>query len=250
MFLYDMGVVSTPEPFHKLKNQGIILGEDNQKMSKSRGNVINPDDVIKEYGADSMRLYEMFMGPFEAVKPWSTQGIRGVYRFLNKVWAMQAKLQEVAVFDELKRLQHKLIKKVTEDIETFNFNTAVSSLMEATNTIAANSFVPQELFETFLILLSPFAPHFTEELWEKLGHKKSIALEKWPVYDTKMIREAQVELVVQVNGKLRDRIKVSTDISEQEARDKALASAKVKKYVKDAPKKVIFVKNKLINFVI
>lgn len=250
MFLYDIGIVSTPEPFHKLKNQGIILGEDGQKMSKSRGNVINPDDVIKEYGADSMRLYEMFMGPFEAVKPWSTQGIRGVYRFLNKVWLMQGKLQEVAVFDELKRLQHKLIKKVTEDIETFNFNTAVSSFMEAANTMAANTFVPKELFETFLILLSPFAPHFAEELWEKLGHKKSIALEKWPAYDSKMIKEAQVELVVQVNGKLRDRIKVSVDISEQEAQDKALTSAKVKKYVKAAPKKVIFVKNKLINFVI
>jgi len=250
MFLYDIGVVSTPEPFHKLKNQGIILGEDNQKMSKSRGNVINPDDVVKEFGADSMRLYEMFMGPFEAVKPWSTQGIRGVYRFLNKVWAMQEKLQEVAVFDELKRLQHKLIKKVTEDIETFNFNTAVSSLMEAVNTMAANSFVPKELFETFLILLSPFAPHFAEELWEKLGHKKSIVLEKWPAYDAKMIKEAQVELVVQVNGKLRDRIKVSTDISKQEAQDKALASAKVKKYVHGEPKKVVFVKNRLINFVV
>jgi len=249
MFLYDIGVVSTPEPFYKLKNQGIVLGEDNQKMSKSRGNVINPDDVIKEYGADSMRLYEMFMGPFEAVKPWSTQGIRGVYRFLNKVWSLQEKLQEVPVFDELKRLQHKLIKKVTEDIETFNFNTAVSSLMEAVNAMAANSFVPKELFEIFLILLSPLAPHFAEELWEKLGHKKSIALEKWPKYELKMIQETEADLIIQVNGKFRDIIKVVADISEKEALEKALSSQKVKKYVKGKPKKVIFVKNKLINFV-
>jgi len=250
MFLFDIGVVSTEEPFYKLRNQGIILGEDSRKMSKSRGNVINPDDVIKEFGADSMRLYEMFMGPFEDVKPWSTQGICGVYRFLNKVWLLQDKVKEGPAIEEFERLKHKLIKKVTEDIETFNFNTAVSSFMEAINTINKEEVVPKNLFETFLILLSPFAPHIAEELWEQLGHKKSITEEKWPEYDERKIQEEVVQFIVQVNGKLRDRVKAPVDSSEEEVKKLALDSEKVKKYIITEPQKVIFVKNRLINFVV
>lgn len=250
MFLYDIGVVSTEEPFYKLKNQGMILGEDSRKMSKSRGNVINPDDVIKEFGADSMRLYEMFMGPFEDVKPWSTQGIRGVYRFLNKVWSLQDKVKEGPAIEEFERLQHKLIKKVTRDIETFDFNTAVSSFMEAINTMNKESVVPKSLFETFLILLSPFAPHIAEELWEQLGHKKSITEEKWPEYDERKIQEEIVQFIVQVNGRLRDRVKALVNSSEEEVKKIALDSEKVKKYIQGRPKKVIFVKNRLINFVV
>jgi len=250
MFLYDLGVVSTPEPFKKLKNQGMILGEDGQKMSKSRGNVINPDDIIREFGADSMRLYEMFMGPFEDVKPWSTQGIRGVYRFLQKVWSLQEKVKEVSATKPIERLRHRLIKKITQDIETFNFNTAVSTFMETVNEISKNEVIPKIFWRTFLILLKPFTPHLAEELWERLGHKKNMTVERWPSFNEELIYEETVEIIVQVNGKLRDRIKISRDSSEQEVKKAALTSEKIKKYVSTDPKKVIFVKNRLINFVV
>jgi len=250
MFLYDLGVVSTEEPFKALKNQGIILGEDDQKMSKSRGNVINPDEVIKEYGADSMRLYEMFMGPFEDVKPWSTQGIRGVYRFLNKVWTLQEKVKEGPEIEEFERLKHKLIKKVTNDIETFNFNTVISSFMEAVNAMNKETMLPKSIFDTLLILLSPFAPHITEELWEKMGHKQKINQEKWPVYDEKMIQEDTVQFIVQIDGKLRDKIMAPFDSTEKEVIDLVMSSDKIKKYIKGNLKKVIFIKNKLINLVV
>ncbi len=246
--LHDEGLVSTKEPFIKLRNQGIILGEDGQKMSKSRGNVINPDDVIKTYGADTMRLYEMFMGPFEDVKPWSTKGIVGVRRFLERVWGLE-KLKTTIKNSKLDRLLHKTIKKVTEDIENFKFNTAISALMILANEMSVQAFTIGQ-FETFLKLLSPFAPHIAEELWEKLGRKGSIILEKWPVYDPLLIAEEEIDLVVQVNGKLRDTIRVKADISEEEAKKVAMESKKVKKWIEGKEiKKVIFVKGRLINIV-
>ncbi len=250
MFLFDLGVVSTPEPFCKLRNQGMILGEDGQKMSKSRGNVINPDEVIKEFGADSMRMYEMFMGPFAAVKPWSQQGIRGVYRFLQRVWQLQDKVKGISCPLPLEKLRHRLIKKITKDIETYNFNTAVSTFMETVNMIAKEEFVPKVFWRTFLILLKPFAPHLAEELWSRLGHEKNITVERWPNYNEALIKEDKVELIVQVNGKLRDRIKVPASSQAEEVKKIALTSEKIKKYVSGEPKKVIFVPNRLINFVV
>jgi leucyl-tRNA synthetase len=254
--LYDEGLVKTVEPFMKLKNQGIILGEDGVKMSKSRGNVINPDDVINQYGADTMRLYEMFMGPFEDVKPWSTKGIIGVRRFLERVWGLEklkvkSKKLKVTVQDsKLERLLHKTIKKVTEDIESFKFNTAISAMMILANEMAVQTFNVLQ-FEIFLKLLSPFAPHIAEELWEKLGHKKSIVIESWPKYDPALIVEEEIDLVVQINGKVRDTLRVKADINEEEAKKAALKSEKIKKWVEGKEiRKVIFVKGKLINIVI
>lgn len=250
MFLYDIEAVSTPEPFFKLKNQGMILGEDGQKMSKSRGNVINPDEVVKEFGADSMRMYEMFMGPFETVKPWSQQGIRGVYRFLQRVWQMQDKVKEISVPEPLEKLRHKLIKKISNDIESYNFNTAVSTFMETINTVAKNEIIPKVFWKTFLILLKPFAPHIAEELWERLGHEQIMIKEKWPTYKEGLTVDEEIEFIIQVNGKLRDRIRAPLDSREQDITSLAMNSEKIKKYVSAAPKKIVFVKNKLINIVV
>jgi leucyl-tRNA synthetase len=250
MFLYDLGVVSTPEPFNSLKNQGMILGEDGQKMSKSRGNVINPDEVIEEFGADSMRLYEMFMGPFETVKPWSKQGIRGVYRFLQRVWDLQERVKEISVPEPLEKLRHKLIKKITNDIETYNFNTAVSTFMETINQLATYDTIPKVFWRTFLVLLKPFAPHMAEELWERLGHEQSMTAEKWPTYNEQLLLETEIQIIVQVNGTLRDRLVVPVGSDDEVVKKVALTSNKVKKYVVGQPKKVIVVKDKLINFVI
>ncbi len=274
-FLYDIGVVSTNEPFSRLVNQGIILGEDGEKMSKSRGNVISPDSVIKKYGADSLRMYEMFMGPLTFAKPWNTQGVIGIYRFLNRVWSLineekekSKKVKEKDVFkmtpeakkklkeniEELEKIRHQTIKKVTEDIESMHFNTAISSLMEYVNGLYQ---IPKEKInkkhqETLILLLSPFAPHLAEELWQGvLKHKKSVGLEKWPIYKTEIAEEKSFTLVVQVNSKVRDKILVSKGIKESEAKKIAKNSPQVKKYLKKQKiKKVVFVKDRLINFVI
>ncbi|MEW6407708.1 MAG: leucine--tRNA ligase [Patescibacteria group bacterium] len=267
-FLYDQGLVNTPEPFMKLRNQGLILGEDGQKMSKSRGNVINPDEVIKKYGADTMRMYEMFMGPFEEVKPWSTKGIIGIRRFLERVWNIYQKSQipnpkfqikskiqnPKSKITDLNRLLHKTIKKVTEDIENFKFNTAISSMMIFVNQLSAisnqQSAINKEILEKFLQILSPFAPHLAEELWERLGHKKSIFDEAWPEYDKNLIKEDFFELVIQINGKVRDRLKAKVDISQSEALELAKNQEKIKKHIAGRKiKKVIFVHKKLINIV-
>ena len=234
--LYDLGCVSTKEPFKKLVNQGMILGEDGQKMSKSRGNVVNPDNVIADYGADSMRLYEMFMGPLEAIKPWSMQGVEGVYRFLQKTWRMivdeeTGRLDEVveeAQPDEATmRLLHQTIKKVGDDIESFGFNTAISQMMIFVNHLGKQAVRPKSVVEKFVLILAPFAPHITEELWQKLGHKDSLAYEPWPEYDKELIKEKQIELAVQVNGKIKDRIVVAADADEKRIESEALSSTKV-----------------------
>jgi len=249
-FLYDIGVVSTKEPFKKLMHVGLILAEDGRKMSKRWNNVINPNDVIEKFGADSIRLYEMFMGPFTQSVAWSTDGIKGTRKFLEKVWKFQDKIDNIEGKNTFS-LTHKTVKKVGKDIENFRFNTAVSAMMILANEIEKSEKVSSEDYEMFLKILSPFAPHIAEELWEKLGHKESIFKESWPKYNPKLIKDEEIELVIQINGKLRDRIRVVADISEKEAKKLAMESEKIKNSIagKEA-KKVIFVKGKLINIVI
>ncbi len=252
--LCDMGYINikSREPFTKLRNQGMILAEDGRKMSKSLGNVINPDEVVDEYGADTFRMYEMFMGPLEDTKPWKTSSIIGIRRFLEKVWRLQNKIIASYVIDfNINKLLHQTIQQVPDDIEGMRFNTAISQLMILINSLDKEKKINQKLFEQFLVLLSPFAPHITEELWEKLGYKKSIIFANWPEYNKNLIQENEIELVVQVNGKVRDKIKVAADISEQIAKQKVLESEKIQKWLKSAKiKKIIYIKNKLISLVI
>jgi leucyl-tRNA synthetase len=258
--LYDLGYVSTKEPFKKLINQGMILGEDGQKMSKSRGNVVNPDKVIADYGADSMRLYEMFMGPLEAMKPWSMQGVEGVYRFLQKLWRavvdketgeLDEAVKEARADEETLRLLHQTIKKVGGDIETFNFNTAISAMMIFVNHLGRLSVKPKAVVEKLVLILAPFAPHIAEELWEKLGHTESLAYEPWPEYDKELIKEREIELAVQVNGKIKDRIVVAADTDEEQIKQKALSSEKVAAALTGKePRKIIIIKSRLVNIVI
>ncbi|MFC1737548.1 leucine--tRNA ligase [Planctomycetota bacterium] len=259
-FLYDLGCLSTKEPFKKLVNQGMILGEDGQKMSKSRGNVINPDKVISDYGADSMRLYEMFMGPLESVKPWSMQGVEGVHRFLNKVWrtivdedtgCLDESVKQADADEKTLRLLNQTIKKVTNDIETFGFNTAISQMMIFINHLASQKVRPKSVVEKFVLILSPFAPHIAEELWAKLGNDNTLAYEPWPEYDPEIVKEKEIELAVQVNGKIKDRIVVSADADEEQIKQKAIASEKViAALAGKEPKKIIVIKSRLVNIVI
>ncbi len=233
--LYDLGFVSTKEPFTKLVNQGMILGEDGQKMSKSRGNVINPDFVVENYGADSMRLYEMFMGPLTQMKAWSMKGVEGVYRFLGRVWRLYTdrdgrldpSIQESAPGENIKKLLHRTIKKVGEDIESLQLNTAISALMIFSNELAKEVVRSRSVMEKLALILSPFAPHLAEELWQLLGHKETLSFEKWPAYDAALIEDAVVEIAVMINGKIRSRIAVSSDWDEAAVEAVVLKDAKV-----------------------
>jgi leucyl-tRNA synthetase len=251
--LYDLGFVKDKEPFQKLMNQGLILGEDGEKMSKSRGNVINPDDVIKGYGADTLRMYEMFMGPFEAVKPWSTKSIEGCFRFLQKVWRL---VEEGNVIDEcpnkeLMKLLHKTIKKVGEDIENFHFNTAISQMMILANEIQKHKNVSRPMMKKFAKILSPFAPHLCEELWEKLGEKKTLAYEPWPEYDSKLVIDDTFQLMFSVNGKMRGSKESPIGISEQDAISAAMEDEGIKRNIEGKKIiKTIYVPNKLVNIVV
>ena len=267
--LFDLGHVTTPEPFQRLINQGLILGEDGQKMSKSRGNVVNPDDVVTEYGADSLRLYEMFMGPLEQVKPWQMKGVEGVYRFLARVWrlvlesnqegewALSAQLQDVAVDKKLNKIIHETIKKVGEDIEKLSFNTSISQMMVLTNAFTQAEVRPAGGIMTLLQVLNPFAPHVTEELASIIGEafpalKKPglLAHQTWPEYDPAALVEDEVEVVMQVNGKLRDRLTVARDISKEELEKLALASPRVQEFTAGLTvRKVVIVPGKLVNVV-
>jgi leucyl-tRNA synthetase len=258
-FLYDLGYVSTKEPFRKLVNQGMILGEDGQKMSKSRGNVVTPDKVIADYGADSMRLYEMFMGPLEAIKPWSMQSVEGVHRFLQRLWRaivdedtgeLAEPVKQADGDEQTLRLLNQTIKKVGDDIESFAFNTAISAMMIFLNHISKQDVRPKSVLEKFVLILSPFAPHIAEELWAKLGHTESLAYESWPEYDRDLIKEKEIELAVQVNGKIKDRIVVSADAGEEEIKNTALAREKVTAAIAGKePKKIIVIKSRLVNIV-
>lgn len=252
-FLFDIKVAFQTEPYQKRTSHGIVLAEDGRKMSKSFNNVINPDDIINKYGADSLRCYEMFMGPFDQTIVWSIQGVKGVYRFLEKVWRLVSEpIENKKSSSEILRVLHKLNKKIDEDLEIMKFNTAIAVFMEFVNLAQKKEDeIGKDVIERLLILLSPFAPHITEELWNKLGHKKSITLEKWPKYDPKLIKEEIITLVIQVNGKVRDKIEVSADLSEEEAKDLAISREKIKNRILGKEvKKVIFVSGKLINIVI
>ena len=258
-FLYDYEYVSTTEPFKKLINQGMILGNDGQKMSKSRGNVVNPDQVIAKHGADSMRLYEMFMGPLEATKPWNTQGVEGVYRFLVKAWRMiideetdqlSKQLKDIDPDEQTLRLLHQTIKKVTDDIENFNFNTAISAMMILVNHLGKLDTRPKSAVEKFTQILAPFAPHIAEELWHRLGHEDTITYRTWPDYDSEIVKEKEIELAVQVLGKIKDRIVVPADADEEQIKQKALACQKVIAAMAGRqPKKIIVIKSRLVNIV-
>jgi leucyl-tRNA synthetase len=260
--LFDLGHVGTPEPFQKLVNQGLILGEDGAKMSKSRGNVVNPDDVVSEYGADALRLYEMFMGPLEQVKPWQMKGVEGVSRFLARVWRValeetdeqwnvSAKIQDVPCTDkELLRVVHETLKKVGEDIEKLSFNTAISQMMICTNAFTQAEVVPMKEFVQFLTVLNPFAPHLSEEIHSRLGGSTMLSETSWPTYDEAALVRDQIELVVQVNGKLRDRLMVSKDIDEEAAKAAAFASSKVMEHLEGKTiRKIVFIPGKIFNIV-
>jgi leucyl-tRNA synthetase len=262
--LFDLGVVSTPEPFHKLVNQGIILGEDNRKMSKAWGNVVNPDDVIAEYGADSLRLFEMFMGPLEQMKPWSTKGVEGVYRFLGRVWRLvmeedqegawhfaPAKVTDAAPSTDLLRALHAAIAKVTEDIEKLQFNTAISALMILVNDLTPEPVRPRAVIEPLLLMLAPFAPHMAEELWKQMGGAGSLAYEPWPLPDPQYLVKTEVELPMQVNGKLRGTFTVAPDASRDAMEAAARALPAFAEWTSGKTiKKVIVVPGKMVNFVV
>jgi leucyl-tRNA synthetase len=311
--LHDRGHVHTPEPFHKLVNQGMILGEvrpfrlekngqpvsldqmdmrevyneilvedeyeiregrffkkgsdfeylgRSEKMSKSRNNVINPDDVVNDYGADSMRLYEMFMGPLEAVKPWSMRGVEGVYRFLGRVWrvfiddraeemGLSEAVQDVPPDKETLRQLHVTIQRVTEDLDGMRFNTAIAAMMEFNNHLTSLKVRPRSVLEPFVLLLAPFAPHLAEELWQVLGHRQTLAYESWPKFDPALTKTEETEIPVQINGKLRLRLMVPTDIDKAGLEKIALADKRVCALVEGKQVcKVIVVPGKMVNIVV
>ena len=266
--LFDLGHVSTPEPFQKLVNQGLIMGEDGQKMSKSRGNVVNPDEVVELYGADSLRLYEMFMGPLEQVKPWSMKGVEGVFRFLARVWRLvldtdqesewilSEKLDELDPDKATNKVVHATIKKVGDDIESMNFNTAISQMMVCTNELTKLDQVPVSSVVTLLHLLNPFAPHLSEELNARLAEKfdsvsgEEFANRFWPQFDEACLIEDEIEIVVQVNGKVRDKIFVANDAPKEDVEKAAMESEKVQSFIEgQTVRKVIVVPGRLVNVV-
>ena len=262
--MHELGLVDFSEPFETRRNHGIILGPDGQKMSKSRGNVINPDDLVKKYGADAVRMYLAFMGPYEQGGPWNPGGITGVYRFLNRVRNLYSQIpnskfqitnkSKIPNSKQLETSLHKAIKKIGEDIENLHFNTAVSELMKLLNEFERHAYSYSLLttrYSLFLQLLAPFAPHLSEEIWQNvLKNKKSIHLEKWPEYDPKLIVEESAKIVVQINGKTRAVLGLPVDSNEATVSEMVQNDEKIKKYLADANiKKIIFVKNRLINFV-
>lgn len=256
--LFDHGYVVTPEPFNKLFHQGLILGEDGEKMSKSRGNVVNPDIIVEEYGADSLRLYEMFLGPLEAAKPWATQGISGVFNFLNRAWRMivsqEGKLHENIIERPLSAdeeyVLHSTIKKVGEDIERLSFNTAISQMMIFVNEFFKSPDLPREAIVKFVKILAPFAPHIAEEFWSILGYEHSISNEGFPQYDEAKTKKSEIEFVIQVQSKIRGKLSLPIDSTRETVEKLAREDSKVASYLAGKEiKKVIFVPNKLINFI-
>lgn len=256
--LYDIGVVETKEPFYKLVNQGMILGNNNEKMSKSRGNVINPDDIVNTFGADTLRIYEMFMGPLEATKPWNENGVEGAHRFLSRVWrlfvsedgSLNDKITNDGGSDEFNRTWHKTLKKVTEDLDALRFNTAISQLMIFTNDAYKANLLPRAAMENFVQMLSPLAPHLAEELWQLLGHNDSITYAAWPAYDEAWTVDAEVEIVVQVNGKIVQRATIAKDLDAKAMEAFAVSLDNVQQALAGKTiRKVIAVPGKLVNIV-
>ncbi|HYY34778.1 MAG TPA: leucine--tRNA ligase [Candidatus Binatia bacterium] len=266
--LFDLGYVSKPEPFQRLVNQGIILGEDNQKMSKSRGNIVNPDDVIDQYGADAFRCYEMFMGPLEQMKPWSMRGVEGVSRFLARVWRLfmtenqagdwelSATMREIDPNKAQQKVTQATIKKVTADIESFSFNTAISQMMIFVNAFTSAETIPLSSMRAFLVLLNPFAPHIASELWQRLNATFTdaggdITEQAWPTYDERLLVEDEAEIVLQINGKVRDRMKMSTFATDKEMKTAALSNPKIQDRIANKTvRNVIVVPKKLVNIVV
>ncbi|MQR87130.1 leucine--tRNA ligase [Bacillus megaterium] len=256
-FLYDIGVVPTKEPFQKLFNQGMILGENNEKMSKSKGNVVNPDEIVESHGADTLRLYEMFMGPLDASIAWSTKGLDGARRFLDRVWRLlvddngelSSKVKE-SNDTTLERVYHQTVKKVTEDYEGLRFNTGISQLMVFINDAYKVDVLPKQYVEGFVKLLAPICPHTTEELWSKLGHEDTISYEAWPAFDEAKLVDDEVEIVVQINGKVRAKVNVPAEASREELQDIAMANEDVQEFIEGKTvRKVIAVPGKLVNIV-
>lgn len=251
-FLYDLDAVTTKEPYMRRTSHGMILGEDGQKMSKSRGNVINPDDVVNEYGADSLRLYEMFVGDFEKTAPWSTKSIKGCKRFLDRVWALQDMMTDGDDYrDELKASFHKTVKKVSEDIENLKFNTAIAALMSLINEIYSTKQINKAELKTFIILLNPFAPHITEEIYQNVGFSGMLNEQKWPEYDESLCVDETIEIVAQINGKVRSKLVISVD----EGKDDVIAKVKAEPKIQEALNgknviKEIYVPGKLVNIVV
>jgi leucyl-tRNA synthetase len=255
--LFDIGEVSTPEPFMKLVHQGTILGEDNRKMSKRWGNVVDPNDMIDQYGADALRIYEMFMGPLEAMKPWSSKSVEGITRFLDRVWRLfideqgGLALTDDEPSEEIQRSLHRTIRKVGEDVEALKFNTAVAQMMVFVNDVNPLPTRPRAALEPFVRVIAPFAPHLAEELWSRMGHGESLAFAPWPEYDPRMCEENTVTVAVQVNGKLRATVELPRGTAQPDAQAAALADERVKRYVNGGElRKVIFVKDKLLNLVV
>ena len=256
--LYDLGVVHTKEPFQKLFNQGMILGEGNEKMSKSKGNVVNPDDIIESHGADTLRLYEMFMGPLEASVAWSTNGLDGARRFLDRIWRLfvtdEGKLSDkvqASTDTTLEKVFHQTVKKVTEDYEGIRFNTAISQMMVFINDCYKAEVIPTDYAEGFVKLLSPIAPHLAEELWAILGHEGTITYEQWPAFDESKLVDDEIEVVVQVLGKVRAKVRVAKDITKEELEKVALADSKVQEFIEGKTVvKVIVIPGKLVNIVV
>lgn len=255
--LYDIGVVPTKEPFQKLYNQGMILGSNNMKMSKSKGNVVNPDDIVLSHGADSLRLYQMFMGPLNASAPWTTNGLDGAKRYLKRIWdlivnddgSINPNMTEIEASNDLLFEYHQLVKKVTEDFAEFRFNTGISSLMTFQNTLSKEQLLSRDIIEGYIKLLSPIAPHIAEELWSKLGHEETIAYENWPIYDEKYLVKEVAEVVVQINGKFKAKINLPINLEQHQVETIVRKEIKVHQVLEGKEiSKIIYVPNKIINF--
>ena len=252
-FLYNQGLSPVKEPFKKLRHQGMILGPNGEKMSKSKGNVINPDDMVKEYGADALRIYEMFMGPIDAAKPWDPKGIEGSKKFIDRVWRVLVESGKVKDEENknLEHVYHYTVKKVTKDYEAMQFNTAISQMMIFINEAIKEDIIPKEYAEGFVKLLNPVAPHITEEIWETLGHKGTITYEAWPAYDEEKTVEDTIELPIQINGKLRANIEINKDEDEASVKEKVHSNERILEFIKDKEiVKEIYVPNRIYNIVI
>ena len=259
-YLYNKGIAPTKEPFAKLRHQGMILGSNGEKMSKSKGNVINPDDMVKEYGADALRVYEMFMGPIDAAKPWDTNGIDGSKKFLDRVWRLLVESGKVQANEHadgqahrkaLDKVYNYTVKKVTSDYENMYFNTAISQMMIFVNTASKEDVIPQEYAEGFIKLLSPVAPHIAEEIWNRLGHNDTITYEAWPTYDESKLVEDTVEIPVQINGKVRATIQITVDAAEEDVKNSVHENANIQAQLEGKNVvKEIYVKNKIYNIVV
>ena len=251
-FLYDIGVVPTKEPYMKRTSHGMILGENNEKMSKSRGNVVNPDEVVEEFGADAFRTYEMFIGAFDQSTPWSQQGLKGCYKFLERVWNLQSIVNDEEVYSaDLEKNMNKAIKKVGEDFERMKFNTAIATMMSLVNDFSKKGSVTKGEYKTLITLLNPVAPHMTEELWLTYGNGELLSLQPWPKYDEGKTVDDEIEIVVQINGKIKDKLMIPAGLDKDGTQEAAMNTEKIKGLIEGKNVvKVIAVPGKLVNIVV